>query len=70
MAFIFDGGTLDARQAREMRPQDGELSKAVFVPLDEARELPRKRLRTRLDAAVRGLDGQGPVYLHDGGPVW
>lgn len=70
IAFIFDGGTLDARQAQEMRPHDEELSEAAFVSLDKARELLSKRLRNRLDAAVRGLDGGRPVYLHDGGPVW
>jgi hypothetical protein len=38
-----------------MRPRDEELSKAGFVLLGRAREMPRERLRKRLDAAVRAL---------------
>lgn len=53
IAFIFDGGTLDAHQTRVMRPRDEELSEAAFVALDKARELLRERLRNRLDAAIR-----------------
>ncbi|MEV0035203.1 NUDIX hydrolase [Streptomyces sp. NPDC050804] len=70
IAFIFDGGTLNAHQRREMRPHDEELSEAAFVALDKARALLRERLRNRLDAAMRGLDEGRPVYLHDGSPVW
>lgn len=70
MAFIFDGGTLDANQIRAMRPRDEELSEAVFIPLDKTRELLRERLRNRLDAAVRAFDKGKPLYLHDGRPVW
>lgn len=70
VAFIFDGGTLDAKQTGEMRPRDEELSEAVFVPLDKTPELLRGRLRNRLDAAVRAFDEGRPLYLHDGRPVW
>lgn len=70
IAFIFDGGTLDAHQAQGMRPHDEELSEAAFVAVDKARELLRERLRNRLDAAIRSLDEGRPVYLHDGGPAW
>lgn len=70
IAFIFDAGTLDARQTREMRPRDDELSEAVFVPLNEARELLEERLRNRLDAAVQSLERRTPTYLHDGQPAW
>ncbi|MFJ2177085.1 NUDIX domain-containing protein [Streptomyces sp. NPDC101062] len=68
IAFIFDGGTLDA--AEELRPHDEELSEARFVTLNKARELLRTRMRYRLDAAVRALDGGQPVYLHDGAAAW
>lgn len=68
IAFIFDGGTLD--RVGDLRPHDQELSEARFVPLDQARELVRERMRRRLDAAVAAL-GQGrPVYLHDGAASW
>ncbi|PZT72408.1 MULTISPECIES: NUDIX domain-containing protein [unclassified Streptomyces] len=68
IAFIFDGGTLD--RVEDLRPHDQELSEARFVPLDQARELVRERMRRRLDAAVAAL-GQGrPVYLHDGAASW
>ncbi|MGW0775733.1 NUDIX domain-containing protein [Streptomyces sp. NPDC002835] len=70
MAFIFDGGTLNTDQAREMHPHDGELSEAVFVSLDRARESLGRRLRKRLDGAIQALEGGRPVYLHDGGPLW
>jgi ADP-ribose pyrophosphatase YjhB (NUDIX family) len=70
IAFIFDGGTLDAHQTRTMRPRDEELSEAVFVPLEETHGLLRERLRNRLDAAVRALGEGRPVYLHDGRPAW
>ncbi|MVO83514.1 NUDIX domain-containing protein [Streptomyces sp. p1417] len=70
IAFVFDGGTLDAHQARGMRPHDEELSEAAFVAPDKARELLGERQRSRLDAAIRGLNEGRPVYLHDGGPAW
>ncbi|MFE4540294.1 NUDIX domain-containing protein [Streptomyces scopuliridis] len=68
IAFIFDGGTLDA--AEELRPHDEELSEARFVTLHKARELVGARMRHRLDAAVRALDEGRPVYLRDGAAVW
>ena len=68
IAFIYDGGILDAAEA--LRPHDHELHEARFVPLDTARELLRERLRCRLDAAARALDAGRPAYLHDGGALW
>lgn len=68
IAFIFDGGTFDSEE--ELRPHDGELSEARFVPLDIARGLVGARMRGRLDAAVRALEKGRPVYLHDGVPAW
>lgn len=70
IAFIFDGGTLDAHQTRTMRPRDEELSEAVFVALEETHDLLRERLRNRLAAAVRALGEGRPEYLHDGRPAW
>jgi ADP-ribose pyrophosphatase YjhB (NUDIX family) len=68
IAFIFEGCTLDTTE--ELRPHDKELSEARFVALDKARELLRKRMRDRLDAAVRAADEGRPVYLHDGWAAW
>ncbi|WP_351222482.1 NUDIX hydrolase [Streptomyces sp. NPDC002133] len=68
IAFIFNGGTLDA--VDELRPHDQELSEARFVAVDKARELVSTRLRNRLDAALRALEVGRPLYLHDGAVAW
>ncbi|MET8183814.1 NUDIX hydrolase [Streptomyces sp. NPDC005336] len=68
IAFIFEGGHLDT--AEELRPHDEELSEARFVAWDRARQLLRKRMRDRLDAALRAVDEGRPVYLRDGRAAW
>jgi ADP-ribose pyrophosphatase YjhB (NUDIX family) len=68
LAFVFDGGVHGV--TAELRPHDGELSEARFVPPGEARELVAERMRRRLDAAIRALEEAQPVYLHDGLPAW
>lgn len=68
IAFIFEGGTLNGPEAP--RPHDEELSEARFVPIEKARELLRKRMRDRLDAALRAADAGRTLYLHDGRVAW
>ena len=66
LAFIFDGGTLDHVHAGMLRPRDGEVSEAAFVPAHRASTLLRPRLRRRLDAAIHALADARPRYLQDG----
>lgn len=67
-AIVDEGGHLDT--AEELRPHDEELSEARFVAWDRARQLLRKRMRDRLDAALRAVDEGRPVYLRDGRAAW
>ncbi|MER5549191.1 NUDIX hydrolase [Streptomyces sp. NPDC002589] len=69
LAFIFDGGTLDQDQADRLRPRDGELSEAAFVPTAEAGLRLRDRIQRRFEAALLALDTQRPQYLRDGTPA-
>lgn len=68
LSFIFDGGTLSARETSTLRPRDAELSACLFFHPDEAlRQLPRRtrqRLLMALEARTAGL----PRYLNDGRP--
>ncbi|MEC3995085.1 NUDIX hydrolase [Actinacidiphila sp. DG2A-62] len=66
LAFIFDGGTLTSIQAAGLRPQDGELAEARFVPPDQAADALRERLRKRLRAALSSCADSIPRYLNDG----
>ncbi|MFI8928261.1 NUDIX domain-containing protein [Streptomyces sp. NPDC053474] len=68
IAFIFDGGTIDA--PAELHPHDDELSEARFVPVETALTLVGVRMRRRLECAVRALHDGRPVYLHDGALLW
>ncbi|MFD8464291.1 NUDIX domain-containing protein [Streptomyces cyaneofuscatus] len=68
IAFIFDGGTLDGDE--DLQPHDEELSEARFFPLEKARELVGGRLRRRMDAAMRALQRNCPLYLRDGVIGW
>ncbi|MFZ3560823.1 NUDIX domain-containing protein [Streptomyces sp. BH055] len=68
IAFIFDGGIIDATQG--LRPHDQELSEARFLPPDKARELVSERMQGRLDAAVQALEQRRPAYLHNGAARW
>ncbi|GAA5045864.1 NUDIX hydrolase [Streptomyces similanensis] len=67
LAFIFDGGVLQADQVDRLRPRDGELSEAAFVPAAEAAGRLRDRIRHRFEHALKALETGRPLYLHDGG---
>ncbi|MFD7852846.1 NUDIX domain-containing protein [Streptomyces microflavus] len=64
IAFIFNGGTLSGDEA--LRPHDQELPEARFVPLEETLDLVSERMRRRLYAALKALEGGRPMYVHDG----
>ncbi|MFE4970816.1 NUDIX domain-containing protein [Kitasatospora sp. NPDC056651] len=70
LAFVFDAGTLSPAVAAALRPQDDELSEALFLPAAEAaaRLLPRQR--NRLQAARRALTDGRTRYLHNGAELW
>ncbi|MET9964557.1 NUDIX hydrolase [Streptomyces sp. NPDC006356] len=68
IAFIFDGGVLDAHGVLE--PHDEELSAAGFFSTTEAGRMVRDRMRRRLAAAVQALRERRTAYLHDGNAVW
>ncbi|MBC3987785.1 NUDIX hydrolase [Streptomyces sp. AC563] len=71
LAFVFDGGTLGAREAGTIGPCDGELSEAAFVTQAVAQGLLSDRLRTRFNAAMTSLHAGGrTTYLHDGRHAW
>ncbi|EME99379.1 NUDIX hydrolase [Streptomyces mobaraensis NBRC 13819 = DSM 40847] len=67
IAFVFDGGVLDAATAARLRPCDGELSGLSFVAPGRARGLLSPRLTRRFAAAVAALGDGVPVYLRTGG---
>jgi len=66
MLFVFDGGTLDATQLAELRPDGAEVDEYRFVDLaDLDRYVPARlarRLRTALTARRRGR----PIYAEYG----
>jgi 8-oxo-dGTP pyrophosphatase MutT (NUDIX family) len=64
LAFIFDGGTLTARQTVEIRPHDRELSTTAFVSPPEAARHLGDRLARRFRAALAVRPG--PALLRDG----
>ncbi|MFI0736738.1 NUDIX domain-containing protein [Streptomyces sp. NPDC021100] len=55
IAFVFDGGVLDAAVAAGLRPCDGELSEPAFVAPGRARGLLNSRMARRFAAAVASL---------------
>lgn len=66
LAFIFDAGVLPEDSVASLRPHDGELSEAIFLPALEVAGRLRTRLRNRFDAAVRALSDGRVRYLRDG----
>lgn len=65
LAFVFDGGVLDAGQAAALRIRDPELRAVRFCTVDEAEGLLRPYVGRRVRAALRALvAGQG-IYLQD-----
>ncbi|KPM56407.1 NUDIX hydrolase [Frankia sp. R43] len=67
LAFVFDGGVLDAEQVATLRIRDPELRAVRFCTVEEAEGLLRpymgRRVRTALGAAI---DGHA-VYFQNGG---
>lgn len=64
--YIFDGGTLDARQQAEIRLPADELSEHRFVPADELDGFVRGRLARRLRAALSRRESGGVAELENG----
>lgn len=69
LAFVFDGGTVDASAADALRPRDEELSEAAFVPPDEVVRRVGDRMRRRFTAALDAITHGRPCYLRNGVPV-
>ncbi|MEE4421161.1 NUDIX hydrolase [Streptomyces bugieae] len=69
LAFIFDGGVLDADDARDARPHDEELSQLAFTSHARATSMLPQRLRSRFLAAADALNCGVPRYLHNGSPI-
>ncbi len=69
LAFIFDGGTLDAAVASALRPHDSELGAIRFATAEEAARLLRPSVWSRAQHALRALEAETAVYLHLGRPV-
>ncbi|MGW8400061.1 NUDIX domain-containing protein [Streptomyces lydicus] len=66
LAFIFDGGVLDATEATGAQPRDEELSQLAFVPHSRATSMLPQRLRSRFLAATEAMTHGVPCYLHNG----
>ncbi|MBL7499780.1 NUDIX hydrolase [Frankia sp. CNm7] len=66
LAFVFDGGTLSADQARSLHAVDPELAAIRFCPPDEVARLLRPYVWRRVQAALTALDHGGVRYLQDG----
>ncbi|MBZ4320670.1 NUDIX domain-containing protein [Streptomyces huiliensis] len=67
LAFVFDGGVLDAATAAGLRPCDGELSELSFFAPGRARGLLGPRLCRRFAAAVDTMEDGVPRYLRTDG---
>ncbi|MGK5640762.1 NUDIX domain-containing protein [Streptomyces sp. URMC 126] len=67
IAFVFDGGVLDAATVAGLRPCDGELSELAFFAAGQARRLLGARLARRFTAAVAALREGAPRYLRTDG---
>ncbi|MFD7506829.1 hypothetical protein [Streptomyces sp. NPDC059850] len=66
LAFVFDGGTLPADQARRLHPRDHELSACEFVAPDDALTMLPPRTRRRAAQALRALAERRSAYLESG----
>jgi 8-oxo-dGTP diphosphatase len=63
IAFIFDGGELDAERASAIQLLDGELDAAEYCTEAQARERLRPYVWTRVVAALDALKTGRPTYL-------
>ncbi len=70
LAFVFDGGTLDAPVTGGIAPCGEELSKVAFVTQGTAQGLLGDSLRNRFNAAMTSLRAGQTAYLHDGSRAW
>jgi len=66
LAFVFDGGVLDAATRAGIRLRDGELGAFRFVRPDEAVAMLRPYVWRRVGQALRVLGTGATAYLHDG----
>ncbi|MGW8374345.1 NUDIX hydrolase [Streptomyces sp. ODS28] len=66
LAFVFDGGVLEAERTTALRPLDRELSACGFHEPAEALERLGPRIRRRTERALEALENGTPAYLHDG----
>jgi 8-oxo-dGTP pyrophosphatase MutT (NUDIX family) len=68
LLFIFDGGTLSARQISAIRLQADELASYTFSDLSKAVTLLIPRLGRRVAAAVNAHHTRCTIYLESGIP--
>ncbi len=66
VAFIFDGGVLDAGVAASLSPKDDELDGLALLTLAEAHDRLRPSQRRRLQAALDALNEGQPRYAEFG----
>ena len=69
LVLIYDGGTLDAGEARSIRLAAGELNAYGFVDMEGAVGLVSERLERRIKAALRAKRVGRAIELEDGRPV-
>jgi 8-oxo-dGTP diphosphatase len=67
LAFVFDGGTLDAERADGLRVGDDEVARFTFCPAEDLDGRLPERLARRVGRALDVLSGSGPAaFLVDG----
>ena len=69
LMLIYDGGTIDAAEARSIRLAAGELNAYGFVDMEGAVGLVSERLERRIKAALRAKRVGRAIELEDGRPV-
>lgn len=70
VAYVYDGGVLDAEQLAAIRLQEDELDSWRLVPVAELGAYLLGNLGRRVAAACAALEGgTGPVELEDGVPM-
>ncbi|GIJ26491.1 hypothetical protein Vqi01_16530 [Micromonospora qiuiae] len=66
LLFIFDGGTLDAEQERDIRFTDGEITEWRYVHGDDLEQHGPPRLARRIRAAIAAHSNGGSTYAEHG----
>ncbi|CAI7977271.1 NUDIX hydrolase [Frankia sp. Hr75.2] len=66
LAFVFDGGVLDAEEAAALRVRDPELRAVRFCTADEADGMLRSYVWRRVAVALGALDGGRGLYRQNG----